>query len=113
MLSHTRIPVLQENTSLQVSKAHIATIGLLFYSARGKYCINHFTCADSNQICSFAETVSVPFQISLVVCRHMLYYCGVLSWPSIEMPVRRDPIVIKNISIVVSVIRTLTFSLIY
>ncbi len=52
-----------------------------------------FLCVDSNRICPFAETVTVPLQIFLVIWRHMFRYRGVLAAPAMETAMRGNPVV--------------------
>ena len=47
--------------------------------------VYNFIGIDSNCFCPFAETVTVPLQIFLVIWRHMFEYCGILpSYKSIK-----------------------------
>ena len=77
----------------QFQQPHTASVSLLFHPAGGQDRINHLTCVDSNRICPSTETVTVPFQIFLMIWRHMFYYRGVLAAPAMETAMRGDPVV--------------------
>ena len=68
----------------QFQKPHTAAVGLLFYTLGGKDCIYYLTGTGTDPLRPFAETVTFPFQILLVGCRHMLCDCAVLSLASIK-----------------------------
>ena len=83
----------------QLQKPHTAAVGLLFYTLGGKDCVYYLTGTGTDPLRPFAETVTVPFQILLVGCRHMLCDCAVLSLASIKPAMGRNPVVIvKNLN---------------
>ena len=100
---------------------HTASVSLLFHPAGGQDCINHLPCVDSNRICPSAETVTVPFQIFLMIWRHMFHYRGVLAAPAMETAMRGDPVVMikyfnrcfcyAHIDLIVANYKVLTFLL--
>src|SRR5699024_1546965 len=54
----------------QLQQPHTASVSLLLNSAGGQDRINHLPCVDPDRICPSAETVTIPFQILLMVWRH-------------------------------------------
>ena len=81
----------------QPQQSYTASVGPLFNPAGGKDSIDNLTCVNSNRICSSAETVAVPFQIFLVILRHMFRNSGILTTSAIEPAAAGDSfVIIKN-----------------
>ena len=58
--------------------SYTASVGLLFHTFGGQYCIDCSVRIYANPLSPFTEAVTVPFQILLVVCRHMFSNGAVL-----------------------------------
>jgi hypothetical protein len=111
---HRQLPASADFFSARTLKEPQANpVRLLFYPAGGKHAVYDLLYIDSDCFRPFAGAVTVPFQIFLVIRRHMFEDSEILSGAVMKPPVGSAPPVILKTSIVVSVIRTSTLSLIY
>ena len=97
----------------ELQESHTRPVSLLFHPAGGKYAVYDPIGCCTDRFRPLAEAVPVPFKILLVALGHMLRDRRILPRASIESFVGCDPAEILEISIVVSVSRTSTLSLIY
>ncbi len=74
----------------QLQDSHATSIRLLFYTLRGKDCVNDDSRAGTDLAAPTAETVAVPFQILLVIFQHVLSYNAVLSFPAVKETMRSN-----------------------
>ena len=58
----------------QFQKPHTAAVGLLFYMLGGKDRVNYLTCAGTNPLRPFAETVTVPFLVLVITADLLKMY---------------------------------------
>ena len=73
---------------------HTASVGLLLNPLGGKDRMNSLACIGSNPLSPFVETVTVPFQIFLVIGGHMLRNRAVLPLSAIQTAVGSNAAVI-------------------
>jgi hypothetical protein len=56
----------------------------------------NFICVRANLLCPPTEPIAVPFQIFLVVFRHMLHDVAVLPWLSVEADMRAQAVMVEE-----------------
>ena len=75
----------------------IHKLGLLFHTFGGQYRIDHSVRIYANPFSPFAEPVAVPFQIFLVVFRHMFRDSAVLPRTPLQTAVGSNAVmIVKN-----------------
>ena len=78
----------------KLQKSHTTSVGLLFHTFGGQYCIDHSVRIYANPLSPFAEPVAVPFQIFLVVLRHMFRDRAVLPMASFQATMGSDAVMV-------------------
>ena len=68
----------------QLKESHAGSVGLLFHLPGGKYAVNYFVGIYSNRFRPFAEPVSIPLKVLLMIGRHMAEYGRILSGTPVQ-----------------------------
>lgn len=88
------LQVVYLSISQQASEVPYTSVGLLFHTFGGQYCIDHSVRIYANPLSPFAEPVTVPFQIFLVVFRHMFRDRAVLPRASFQTTVGSNAVMV-------------------
>ena len=78
----------------QLQKPHTTAVGLLFYTLGGKDCVYYLTGTGTDPLRPFAETVTIPLKLVLMVFWHVFRNCAVLSLASIQTTMRSNTIMV-------------------